>query len=149
MKKIKFLLWVIMLVTIIIQFIRPARNTSGQPVAQSFIDTFQVNDTVRQILASACFDCHSNNTRYPWYTNIQPAGWLMASHVRNGKAKLNFDEIASYGPRKRRSKFKEIKEQVAQGKMPLASYTLLHNDAKLTTEQKGMLIHWIENLSNN
>lgn len=149
MKKFKLLFWALLLGMIVIQFIRPARNTSGQAPAQSFIDTFKLDDSIRKVLTASCFDCHSNNTRYPWYANIQPVGWVMSGHIRNGKEKLNFDDVASYGPRKRKSKFREIKEQIEQDKMPLPSYKILHKDARLTVDQKNILLHWFENLSNN
>ncbi len=131
-----------------IQFIRPARNTSVQAVPQAFMDTFQVNENVKKLLVTSCFDCHSNHTRYPWYTNIQPVGWLMAKHIRAGKAELNFDELAALSPRRRNSKFRSITEQIEKDEMPLKSYLILHKDARLSEEDKNTLISFFQSKIN-
>jgi hypothetical protein len=97
---------------------------------------------VRYLLEVACYDCHSDNTRYPWYSEIEPVGWILARHVRKGKAELNFDDMANYSARKRKSKFKAIVNQVRDGLMPIQSYTWMHKDARLTDAQKQILINW-------
>lgn len=131
-------------IIIIIQFIQPARNNTGQVVPQSFIDTFLPNDTVLNLLSNSCFDCHSNHTKYPWYTNVQPIGWMMAKHINDGKADLNFDELAALSSRRRNSKFKSISEQIEQEKMPLKSYLLMHKNAKLSKADKNILINFFQ-----
>ncbi|MCU7694390.1 heme-binding domain-containing protein [Haoranjiania flava] len=143
MKK-KKLIWILIILLAAIQFIRPEQNTSVQPLPQSFIDTFQVTDKVKTLLTTSCFDCHSNNTRYPWYTHIQPVGWILASHIREGKEKLNFNEVASLSPRRRNSKFKSITEQIENGEMPLKSYLQMHKDVKLSERDKNILIHFFQ-----
>ena len=132
------------LTIIVIQFIQPARNSTGQVVPQSFIDTFLPNDTVLNLLSNSCFDCHSNNTKYPWYTNVQPIGWMMAKHINDGKAELNFDELAALSNRRRNSKFKSISEQIEQEKMPLKSFLLMHKNAKLSKADKNILINFFQ-----
>lgn len=132
-----------------IQFIRPQRNISTQAVPQAFLDSFQVSDTVKNLLANSCFDCHSNNTRYPWYTNIQPVGRLMANHIKEGKEKMNFNELAALSTRRRNSKFKNITEQIEQGEMPLKSYLLMHNNAKLSPAERTILINFFQSKINN
>lgn len=136
-------------IIIIIQFIQPARNNTGQVVPKSFIDTFQPNDTIVKLLANSCFDCHSNNTKYPWYTNIQPVGWLMAKHINDGKAELNFDDLAALSNRRRNSKFKSISEQIEQDEMPLKSYLLIHRKAALNEADKKLLINFFQSKINN
>jgi len=131
-------------IIIIIQFIQPARNNTGQVVPQSFIDTFLPNDTVLNLLSNSCFDCHSNHTKYPWYTNVQPIGWMMAKHINDGKAELNFDELAALSNRRRNSKFKSISEQIEQEKMPLKSFLLMHKNAKLSKADKNILINFFQ-----
>lgn len=125
----------------IIQAIRPARNSSGQATAD-ITKTVIVPDTVMGILKSSCYDCHSNNTRYPWYVNIEPVGWLLASHVKEGKENLNFDEFGSYSNRKGANKLRAIATTIKEGSMPIASYTIMHSDAKLNNGQKALLIDW-------
>jgi hypothetical protein len=88
MRILKKLLAVIIITFIIIQFIRPARNTSSQLLPTDVSKLLPIPDSVTAILQTACYDCHSNNTRYPWYMNVQPMAWLMAKHIREGKEEL-------------------------------------------------------------
>ena len=136
-------------IIIIIQFIQPARNNTGQVVPQSFIDTFLPNDTVLNLLSNSCFDCHSNNTKYPWYTNVQPIGWLMANHINDEKKELNFNELAALSTRRRNSKFKSISQQIEQAKMPLKSYLFIHRNAALNEADKKLLINFFQSKINN
>lgn len=142
-----FYFFIIFLVAV--QFIRPRRNTGVPPIPQSFIDTFLPNDTVLNLLSNSCFDCHSNNTKYPWYTNVQPIGRLMANHVNDGKKELNFNELAALSPRRRNSKFKSIAEQIQQDEMPLKSYLLIHRNAALNETDKKVLINFFQSKINN
>jgi len=105
---------------------------------------FTVPDDVNQILKKACNDCHSNNTIYPWYMNIQPVGWWMADHVKDGKKELNFSEFGSYTPKRQHHKLEEVVDQVKEGEMPLDSYTWMHKEAVLTTQEKTLLVNWAE-----
>lgn len=129
-------------VFVLIQFIQPARNESGQVLDTDISKTVTVPEGVQGILARSCFDCHSNNTHYPWYTYIQPGGWIMAYHVRNGKEKLNFSEFGSYSKRRQGSKLESIGKQIETGEMPLPSYLLLHRNAAFSHSEKELLIHW-------
>ena len=97
---------------------------------------------VAGVLKTACYDCHSNNTNYPWYANIQPMGWLLSKHIKAGKAELNFNEFGSYSKRRQSSKLKAIANSVKDGLMPLSFYTLIHGDAKLDVHKKQVIIDW-------
>ena len=142
MKKKIFL--VILALLVIIQFIRPARNVSTSVSANDITKHFTVPEDVNQILKRACNDCHSNNTIYPWYTNIQPVGWWMANHVKEGKGHLNFSEFGGYTPKRQHHKLEEVVEMVKEGEMPLNSYTWVHKDAKLTEQEKVLMVNWAE-----
>ena len=137
-KKKKFL-YVVLAILILIQFIRPERNL-GKAETEN---TIFVNAEVGTILQTSCFDCHSNYTNYPWYTNIQPIGWWLNHHVDEGKEELNFSEFESYSLKRKLHKLEEIKEMVEEGAMPLSSYTLIHGDTKLSPEQKEILYTWV------
>lgn len=128
-----------------IQFIQPARNENGQVLPTDISKTFSIPGNVQSLLQTACYDCHSNNTNYPWYANIQPMGWLLANHIKDGKAELNFNEFGSYSQRRQQSKLKSIASQIKDDEMPLASYTMLHKNAKLTKEEKALIIDWALN----
>lgn len=143
MRLIRKTLLAVLLTFVIIQFIRPARNRSGQASAADFTKVYQVPVDVQSVLQKACYDCHSNNTRYPWYTNIQPMGWMMARHIKKGKEQLNFNEFGSYTGRRRISKLKGIANQIRDGDMPLWSYKIMHKQGRLSDSQKKLVIEWI------
>lgn len=142
MSRKKKILLAILAVLIAIQLIRPARNESSQALPTDIAKIYVVPDSVQTVLQQACYDCHSNNTRYPWYTNVQPFGWFMARHVRNGKAQLNFSDFGSYSLRKQRNKLRGIANSIKDDAMPLSSYTLMHPDARLSSTQKALLMDW-------
>jgi len=147
-RKIKWSL-IFLAAFILIQFIQPARNRSGQVLPTDITGTFTVPPTVKSVLETACYDCHSNNTRYPWYASIQPGGWWLAKHIRNGKDALNFSDFGSYSRRRQINKLRSIENSINDGTMPLSSYTLLHKDAILTNDQKALIIAWTSKLKDS
>jgi hypothetical protein len=137
----------VLVLLIVIQFIRPSKNIGDNDGANAISKKYQVPTEVQAILKQSCYDCHSNNTRYPWYSNIQPIGWwIQFSHVNDGKRHLNFSEYASYSDKKAKHKFEEIADEVREGGMPLGTYTFIHHDATLTAEQTKILVDWAESL---
>ena len=138
----KKILLLLLIVFIAIQFIRPARNTSGQVLPTDITKTVKVPDKVLDVLKNSCYDCHSNNTRYPWYVNIQPFGWVLAGHIKNGKENLNLSEFGTYSERKQANKLKSVKLRIKDGSMPLSSYTIMHVDARLSIEDKNLIMDW-------
>jgi hypothetical protein len=126
----------------IIQFIRPKRNVDKGIQAGDITRAFNVPGDIQRMLQVASYDCHSNNTNYPWYFKIQPVGWWLADHVRKGKAELNFNEFGSYSVRRQISKLNGIANSVRDKTMPLKSYTILHKNARLSKEQRQSIIDW-------
>lgn len=98
---------------------------------------------VQGLLKTSCYDCHSNNTAYPWYSNIQPVKWWLADHVNSGKRHLNFDEFNTYTKEKKLKKLDEVAETVKEGEMPLSSYTIIHHNAKLSSTDKSEIEKWV------
>jgi hypothetical protein len=133
-------------VLVIIQFIQPTRNVSTSASANEISLHYAVPPEVQTILKQSCNNCHSNTTEYPWYTNIQPVGWWLQSHVNDGKRHLNFEEFGSYPEKKAKHKFEEIEDAVTEGWMPLKSYLILHADAKLTPDQAKTVAEWAGSL---
>lgn len=131
-----------LVVFVAIQLIRPAKNISKQSLPTDIVKLYNVPGNVQAVLKTACYDCHSNNTRYPWYVNIQPVGWMLARHIRNGKENLNFSEFGSYSERKQTNKLRAIVSSIREGSMPLSSYTLIHTDARLSPEDKKLIADW-------
>jgi hypothetical protein len=142
MRLLKKGLIALLIVLVAIQFIQPARNANQQEISSDIAKQYNVPLKVQGLLRTACYDCHSNNTRYPWYANIQPMGWLLADHIKDGKAELNFDEFGSYPKRRQLSKLKSIAGSVKDGSMPIASYTWMHRNAKLLAEKRALIIDW-------
>ncbi len=134
-----------------IQFVQPDKNNTDVLSRNDISQVVHMPDSVTQLLKIACYDCHSNNTNYPWYTNIQPIGWWMKDHIDEGKQELNFNEFAAIQPKKGKTalqrqihKLEEIKESVEEGYMPLNSYLWIHTDAKLSHKQKKIIMDWAD-----
>jgi hypothetical protein len=145
MSKKKKILLIIIGLFLIIQFIRPDKNRGEVYSANDISHSVDVPTGVKNILEKACNDCHSDNTNYPWYTNIQPIGWWMNHHVEEGKGELNFSQFNTYKLRRKLHKLEEIAEQVKEGEMPLNSYVIIHKEAALTVDEKQKLIQWANN----
>jgi hypothetical protein len=145
MKLRKRIGWAMLVLVIGIQFIRPVRNNTEQDAAAVFVRSFGVPNSVNTILQRSCYDCHSNHTQYPWYSNIQPFGWLLTRHVKRGKLELNFSEFANYPLRRQVSKFRAIANQVEDNEMPLKFYKLMHKRAKLSEEERNLIVRWAGN----
>ena len=99
-------------------------------------------DDVEAILRRACYDCHSHETRWPWYGYIAPTSWYLVSHVEDARADLNFSRWPTFDFEAQELAFDDIREQVSKGKMPLKSYKLMHPAARLSAEDRDRLIHW-------
>ncbi len=136
MKNFKRILVILLIVLILIQFIHPERNLSASPSPAGISTIYPVSANVGTILKEACYDCHSNNTRYPWYANVQPVAWWLDDHTREGKRGLNFSEFASYRIGRQYRKLEQVIDEVKKGDMPLQSYTLIHTDAGSLTKKK-------------
>jgi hypothetical protein len=143
---VKKILYGLLIALVLIQFIRPERNISEVPSENDIRVHYAVPAEVESILKRACFDCHSNNTYYPWYTNIQPVGWWLQNHINEGKGELNFSEFAAYSPKKADHKLEEVVEMVEEKEMPLESYTWVHKDAVLNAQEIETLVNWANSL---
>lgn len=130
-----------------IQLIRPSKNATDTTPENSILVAYPMPDSVSMILKRSCFDCHSSHTVYPWYANLQPVAWWLNDHITEGKEELNFSEYATYTTKRKLKKLKEIVKEVEEGEMPLPSYTLIHKDAKLTEQEKLLLVTWAKSLS--
>lgn len=144
MKLIKQILLGVLAVLILMQFIRPARNADSGIMGADISRVVNIPSNVQQKLKTSCYDCHSNHTNYPWYSNIQPLGWWLNQHIKEGKAELNFNEFSSYSKRRQLSKLKAIGESINDGSMPLSSYTLIHKSAKFSADDKRTITDWAE-----
>jgi len=134
----KKLIIIILIIFIGIQFIPVDR--SNPPVKSDIPAPLKV----KQILINSCFDCHSNQTRWPWYSYIAPISFYIARDVEEGRDELNFSEWDKYDLRKKFKKLDEVVEEIEEGKMPPKQYIWLHPDAKITPEDLDAIRSWVE-----
>jgi len=139
---IKKILLLLLFVLVAIQFIHPGKNKTDKPQPHYIGHAFTIPADVKNTLAKACNDCHSNNTRYPWYTRFQPVHWWLNKHIKNGKKHINYDEYTNHNLRYQYHKMEETIEMVKEDEMPLGSYTRIHKGARLTETEKNLLINW-------
>ncbi|WP_034918989.1 heme-binding domain-containing protein [Gillisia sp. CAL575] len=143
MKILKVIATIALTALIGIQFIPTSRNQSDVVPVTDFINNYNPPKEVASILRTSCYDCHSNNTNYPWYNKIQPVAWYLEDHVSHGKEEFNFSEFGDYSDRRKKSKLKSLLRQVEQDEMPLDPYTLIHSDAKISESEKELLLGWV------
>ena len=140
MKNIYKILIAVVIILIGMQFIRPARNAMTSESIKDISMVMDMSDSVRTILQQSCYDCHSNNTNYPIYANIQPIGWILSSHISKAKEELNFSDFGSYSQRRQISKLDGISNSIQDNIMPLPSYRLMHKKSRLTDNENGLVI---------
>ena len=144
----KKILLVVILILVGIQFIRPEKNLSNQVFATDISNVYATPQNVSIILKKACRDCHSNNTVYPWYAEVQPVGLWLNNHIHEGKKELNLSEFGSYLIARQYKKLDEMIDEVKEGEMPIGTYTLIHTEARLSDEEKQTFINWCEDIRN-
>lgn len=150
MKYIKTAMLVFIGIMIIIQFI-PAgkKNISTTTSVYSLEKTMNVPEEILGNLKNGCYDCHSNNTKYPWYSNIQPVTWWLKSHIEEGKEHLNFDEFGNLDTESRAEMMEEMAEVIEEHEMPMASYTWLHPEARFNDNTNNAIVTWLKSQSEN
>lgn len=152
MKIVKIIVLILLVVFVGIQFVPTKRNQSNYVPETDFLLVNNTPKNIEKLLQVSCYDCHSNNTGYPWYNKIQPAAWFLEDHINEGKAELNFSTWDALSNRRKASKLKSIISQIEDDDMPLFSYTLIHKDAMFSDAEKENIIQYItqlkENLSN-
>ena len=137
----------LLIILVFIQFIRPKKNINTTVTPQDIAVMYPMPDSVHMILEKACYDCHSNTTRYPWYNNIQPVAFWLNNHVADGKRHLNFSEFGQMPFAKQIRWLKKSAREVENEGMPLDSYLWIHKDARLSDAEKNMLISWASGLA--
>ncbi len=141
MKKI---LVIILVAFIMIQFF-PIDKTNPAPTpGMDFPTTNKTPDPIAKIIRTSCYDCHSNETKYPWYANISPASWYVKNHIDEGRKNLNFSTFAVYEPKRQLHKLEECIEMIEKKEMPLESYYIGHQNAKLTDIQRADLVSYFK-----
>jgi hypothetical protein len=144
-KLVRILRWVVIVGAacfLVAQFFGPAKTNPVRDPSQSIESRLQLTPPVAAILDRSCNDCHSNKTRWPWYSNVAPVSWFVIDHVDQGRMHLNFSEWQLYNSREVDGLLQGICQEVKAGAMPLTSYTPLHPGAKLSPEDVKILCDW-------
>lgn len=142
MKILKKILLILLFIFIVIQFFKPNKNEGNLESVNTFLAETRPTAEVASILKESCFDCHSDNTRYPWYNKITPVNYWLNNHVKHGKTHLNFSRWEGYSVQRKIEKFEEITTLVKAEKMPLPVYTYLHSEAQLSALEVKEFVSW-------
>ncbi len=126
----------------VMQFFGPAKTNPAIDSSQAIDSRLPVTPPVAAILDRSCNDCHSNKTRWPWYSSVAPVSWLVIDHVNEGRQNLNFSEWGRYTQRDVDGLLKQICREAKTGAMPLNSYTPLHRSSRLSAEDIKILCDW-------
>ena len=143
-KKLKWILIGLVAAFGLLQLANPDRTN---PPVLADHDLFAANPPpppVAALLRTSCFDCHSNETKWPWYSHIAPMSFLVANDVRNGRERLNFSDWPVTDQARAGRKFGNISDEVDSGNMPLKKYTMIHRDAVLSDAQRKAIVDWAE-----
>jgi hypothetical protein len=146
-KSVKILLLILAAIFIIIQFI-PFGKPTNQPVAGvDLLEKENLPEEVGVILKNACYDCHSQQVKFPWYSNVAPVSWLVARDINEAREHL---DLSNWGNLTKKDKLKtldHIGEEVSEENMPLKIYTLMHTEARLSKEERAVIVNWAEALA--
>ncbi|MBK7873679.1 MAG: heme-binding domain-containing protein [Saprospiraceae bacterium] len=148
-KAIKIILIGLLVLFIGMQFIRPSHQNPPVDPQQDFLAIAQPSAEISTMLKNACYDCHSHETKYPWYSNVAPVCWILQNHIIEGREHLNFSKWGTpeaFGEEPEEA-FEEIIEVIQKGEMPLWDYKMMHPEARLSEADKNQLINWVENQS--
>lgn len=145
MKK-KIILIVIALILVVPQFFRIDKTNPESKPENDFLQFTKAPSEIVQIMKTSCYDCHSNTTKYPWYSNVAPVSWLLKAHIDDGRKHLNFSTWGEFSVDKQIHKIEECIEEVSEGKMPLKQYTKMHKEAVLSKESQTALLNWFKTI---
>ncbi len=143
-KTLKITAVVLFVAFVAIQFYRPAKINPPIIAAETLEATTYVPDEVAKILSRSCNDCHTNNSNYPWYSQVAPMSWGIIDHINEGRRELNLSTWAIYDTKRKKHKLEEICEMVTSGEMPHYQYLWIHRDAQLSDDDKKILCDWTE-----
>lgn len=141
-RKLKYILIAIVVILGTLQLLGPERPVTSSDNPEDILVTASISSEISGILKTACYDCHSMETTYPWYGYVAPVSWFLIRHIDHGREELNFSNWTSMDKRSKLRALKDIQEVIEEGEMPLSSYVKLHGEAALSEEQKTALVDW-------
>lgn len=142
MKLLKRIGLLLLLVAIAIQFVPVNRTNPAVDPNQDYLKVSAAPAEVARLLKASCYDCHSNESKYPWYAYVAPVSFLTQNHIQEGRSKVNFSTWGTSSAHDQSEALEEIPETIAEGEMPLWDYNLMHPEARLSEAEKQTLIDW-------
>ena len=131
-----------------LQFFGPAKPETTARTPEDLMEVVQVPEGISTMLVSACYDCHSMETKYPWYGSVAPVSWILYDHIEHGREELNFSYWQSMTKREKLRALKDIQEELEEHEMPLQDYVQMHEEAELSEDQRNEIISWAKSLAN-
>jgi hypothetical protein len=126
---------------VLLQFTNPARTN---PPVVSDLPVTNAPPEIVALLHAACYDCHSYETKWPWYSHVAPVSWLVVGDVNNGRHNMNFSDWPAGDPKRTAKRLEDMSEKIGYGEMPPKKYTMIHADARLTDGQRKELTDWLD-----
>lgn len=143
-RKLKLVGFGLIAVLIILQFFQPELNNAPIDPELDMLEIVEPSEPLADLIRNACYDCHSNQTVYPWYNRISPVSLYLHKHIKKGKEDLNFSEYGLLDKADKIGTFADFYDVLDAGTMPLQSYILIHKNARLTQEEIESLCNWSE-----
>jgi len=134
----------VILILVGLQLVHTPRNESSHRSEYDLFAKFPAPAAIESAIRESCYDCHSDNTRYPWYDTIQPVAWWVHKHIEEGRNHLNFSDFGRYSTKQAARKLSESYDEIDDDAMPLLSYRLLHPRSRLSPELKKQIMAWLE-----
>lgn len=141
-KVLKIVAIVVVAALIVIQFFRIDQTNPRVVQAETLEASVAVPPDISEIISRSCSDCHTNQTIYPWYANVQPMAWFLKNHIDDGRQKMNFSIWNTYPAKKKSKRFEDICEQLESKEMPLPSYLWIHRNSILSESDLAALCDW-------
>jgi len=135
----------LVIILALMQFKQIDKTNPEYNEAEDFITITQPSEEIATLIKAACYDCHSHQAKYPWYSNVAPISWMVEHHIEEGREHLNFSEWGSYDTKKANHKLEECIEEIEEGEMPMKPYVVMHSEAKMSKEQKKALMAFFQN----
>lgn len=138
---------ILLVVFIAMQAFRIDKTNPQAAKELDFISINKPSKDIAKVLKASCYDCHSNESTYPWYSNVAPVSWFLKHHIDEAREELNFSEWGNFSEKRKAKKLEEITEEVEEGEMPMTSYLLMHSEAKMSDVQREAFVTYFKSLA--
>ena len=149
MKYLKITAIAILVILVIMQFFRIDKTNPETSPENDFLTSVNAPQDIHNMIKTSCYDCHSNETVYPWYSNFAPVSWMLKSHINDARDNINFSEWSDFTNKNKIGIYEDCIDMINDHDMPLASYKLMHKEARLSDNQRNELINWFKKLEEN